>query len=89
MPDVNALKKMLREVLGPLVALEGGEIYIVSVGKKEVTLHLAGALSGSPASDAVTRRIVVPAVKAVLPKVKLLVTSGWQIPKGAEKVERA
>lgn len=84
--SVNALKKMLREVLGPLVALDGGEIYLVSVGKKEVTLHLAGTLSGSPASDTVTRRIVEPAVRAIMPKVKLVVSSGWQIPKGAEKM---
>ncbi len=83
---VNALKKMLREVLGPLVALDGGEIYLVSVGKKEVTLHLAGTLSGSPASDAVTRRIVEPAVHAIMPKAKVVVSSGWMIPKGAEKM---
>ena len=87
MAESDALKKMLREVLAPLMALDGGEIYLVSAGKKEVSLHLAGTLSGSPASDLVTRNIVEPAVKAVMPKAKLKVTSGWRIPEGAQKLE--
>ena len=82
----EALMKMLEEVLAPLLEKDGGELYLVSVGKKEVKMHLAGALSGSPATDLVTRRIVEPAVRAVIPKAKLTVSSGWQIPDGAERI---
>lgn len=85
----EALKKMLREVLAPLLAQDGGELYLVSVGKKEVRMHLAGAFNGSPATELVKQRIVEPAVKAVIPKVKLTVSSGWSIPDGAERIEAA
>jgi Fe-S cluster biogenesis protein NfuA len=86
MPDTKeALRTMLRDVLGPLLASDGGELYLVSVEKKEIRMHLAGTLSGSPALEVVVRRIVEPAVKAVSPKAKLIVSSGFRIPQGAEK----
>ena len=78
---------MLAQVLSPLAGMDGGEVYLVSVGKKEVALHLAGTLSGSPASDLFTRRIVEPAVRAVMPKAKVTVSSGWRIPDGAELIK--
>ena len=80
---------MLRTVLAPLIEADGGELYLVSAGKKEVKLHLAGSFSGSPATVVAGRRIVEPAVKAVAPKVKVVVSSGWRIPEGAERVESA
>jgi Fe-S cluster biogenesis protein NfuA len=82
----DALKKMLREVLAPLLASDGAELYLVAYEKKLVRLHLAGTLSGSPATDVVTRRIVEPAVRSVVPKAKVVVSSGWQVPKGAERI---
>ena len=77
---------MLEEVLAPLFATEGGEIYLVSAGKKEVRLHLAGTLSGAPAAKLVTKRVVEPAVHAVMPKATLNVSSGWLVPKGAQRM---
>jgi Fe-S cluster biogenesis protein NfuA len=82
----QALRDMLKEVLAPLIEADGGELYLVAVDKKEVHLHLAGTFSGSPAKDVTTRRVVEPAVHAVLPKAKVVVSSGWSIPKGAERV---
>jgi len=83
----DALKQMLRDVLAPLAVLDGGEVYLVAADDDEVSLHLAGRLGGSPATVVVTRRIVEPAVKAVLPDAKLIVTSGWRVPEDAEKIE--
>jgi Fe-S cluster biogenesis protein NfuA len=83
---VEPLEKMLREILAPLLAMDGGELYLVSADKKQVSLHMAGTLSGSPACDVVTERIVAPAVRAVMPKAKLSVSSGWRIPKGAARL---
>ena len=77
----------LREVLVPLLEIEGGELYLVDASKKEVKLHLAGTFSGSPAVDTVRRRIIEPAVHKALPKAKLTLSSGWRVPAGAEKVE--
>ncbi len=83
----DAVKKMLREVLAPLLGADGGELYVVALTKKELKLHLAGKLSGSPGTSVTTERIIAPAVRAVNNKLKLTVTSGWAVPKGAERVD--
>ena len=85
----DALRRMFEEVLAPLIEADGGELYLVAIGKKEVRLHLGGSWSGSPACATTTRRIVEPAVHAVSPKLKVLVTNGFKIPEGAERVSPA
>ncbi len=87
MADINALKSMLLEVLCPLLAAEGASLYIVSVEAKSVHLHLGGTLSGSPAKDVVTARIIEPAVKALAPKATVTVSSGYSLPEGAELLQ--
>lgn len=84
MADIEALKTMLREVLGPLLAAEGAVLYLVSAKADAVHLHLGGTLSGSPAKDAVTEHIVEPAIKKLAPKAKVTVSSGYTLPDGAE-----
>lgn len=83
---LQALRRMLRDVLEPLLAADGGELYLVELNKKEVKLHLGGQLNGCPGAAATSAQIVGPAVKAVCPKLKLTVTSGWTVPKGAERI---
>lgn len=83
---VESLQKVLREVLAPLIEADGGELYLVELDKKHVKVHLAGTLSGSPACDVVARRVLAPAVRKVHPKVELVVTNGWRVPKGAERL---
>ncbi|MEQ9317901.1 MAG: NifU family protein [Polyangiaceae bacterium] len=83
----EAVRTMLAEILAPLFAVEGGHVYLVSVDKKKVALHLTGTLSGSPATHMVTRRVVEPAIKAVSPKLEVIVTSGWSVPEGAQLIE--
>jgi Fe-S cluster biogenesis protein NfuA len=85
--DFKSLKAALSEVLAPLLEVDGGELYVVSLGKKEVTLHLAGSWSGSPATSLAVQRVVEPVVRTTHPKAKLTVSSGWQIPEGAERVQ--
>jgi Fe-S cluster biogenesis protein NfuA len=82
----DALQRMLEEVLAPLIEADGGELYVLSLGKKEIKLHLGGSWSGSPACVTTTRRIVEPAVHAVAPKVKVVVTNGYRVPEGAKRV---
>jgi len=77
---------MLRDVLAPLVERDGGELYLVTLDKKRVRVHLGGTLSGSPAVDVVTERILIPAVTKVHPKAELEVSSGWTVPDGAERI---
>ena len=82
----NALKKMLSELLVPLVEEEGGELYLVSISDKKLALHLAGSLSGSPATPTIKLRVLEPAVRAINPKVELTISSGWTIPDGASRL---
>lgn len=82
----DPLREMLAKVLAPLIEADGGELYLVAAGKKEVKIHLAGVWSGSPASRVAGLRIVEPAVKAVAPRVKVIVSAGWIIPDGAERM---
>lgn len=80
------LLKLCREVLAPLIAADGGVLYVVDSGPDEVHLHLAGTCAGCPGASLTREDVIAPAVRSVLPKAKLQVTAGWRIPKGAEKV---
>lgn len=82
----DAVRQVLREVLAPLIHADGGELYLVLATKKELKVHLAGKLSGSPGTTAAAARIITPAVHAVSPKLKVAVTSGWVVPAGAERI---
>jgi hypothetical protein len=85
----DALKAMLREVLAPMLRADGSQLYLVELGKKEVRLHVTGKLSGSPGTPAVIEHVLTPAVTAVDDRVKVIVTSGYLVPKTAELVEPA
>lgn len=74
-----------REVLAPLVAVDGGELYIVSVSEDEVRLHLAGQCSGCPGASLTRERIIRPVVAAIASRASLVVTTGLPLPKGAKR----
>lgn len=82
----DEVQRVVREVLGPLVAADGGKLYLVRLGPEEVALHLAGRFSGCPGNTLAVRRIVEPAVAAVAPELRVTVTSGALVPKGAQLV---
>ncbi|MBI5531359.1 MAG: NifU family protein [Deltaproteobacteria bacterium] len=78
---------LCRDVIGPLLAVDGGVLYIVSVEDDLLTVHLAGTCAGCPGAPITTRFIIEPAVRSVSPSIKLTVTAGAAIPKGALPVE--
>ena len=84
-----SLLKMFREVLVPLIEGEGGELYVVSVERKGVRLHLAGTYGGCPGTTHAIKNVIEPAVKNVFPKAKVAVSYGWCIPEAAERVTAA
>jgi Fe-S cluster biogenesis protein NfuA len=89
MGDIKAeISKVLREVVGPLVRADGGELYLVEATDDGVALHLSGRFSGCPGNTLATRRVIEPAIFAVAPRVRVTVTSGPLIPKGAERIEK-
>lgn len=82
----DAVLKVCRDVLAPLVRADGGEMYLVSAGPEDVHLHLTGTCAGCPGASITRERMLEPALLRVLPKVKLRVTTSLQPPKGAEKI---
>lgn len=76
-----------RDQVAPLVRADGGVLYVVAVSSDDVHLHLSGTCAGCPGATMTRDRLISPAVKALLPKAQLRVTTGWRIPEGARKVE--
>jgi Fe-S cluster biogenesis protein NfuA len=88
-PSVAALVRALSEFVAALVAADGGHLYVVSASADDVHLHLTGTCAGCPGSTMTRERLLEPAVRGVLPKASVKVTTGWDVPDGAKKVEPA
>ncbi|HWP05350.1 MAG TPA: NifU family protein, partial [Polyangiaceae bacterium] len=73
-----------RDVVCPLIRADGGELYLVSVAERALALHLAGRFSGCPGNTLTKRRVLEPLLNARFPELKLEITTGPLIPKGAE-----
>jgi len=84
--SIDQLMHVVREVLGPLVRADGGELYVVAVEPNHLSLHLAGRYAGCPGTPLVVRGVIEPAVRAVAPIVRLDVSSGIKIPDGASLI---
>lgn len=81
------VQKVIKEVLGPLIRADHGEVYLVEAQETYVSLHLAGRFSGCPGNTLVARRVIEPALASVVPNARVQVTSGYVVPEGAELVE--
>lgn len=81
--SIDSLLKICREVIAPLVRADGGEVYVVAVEADHLTLHLAGTCAGCPGALLTTRQVIEPAVHAVAPSAKVVVTNGIRVPEGA------
>lgn len=77
---------VIKEVLAPMVAADGGRLYIVQADAKQVALHLAGRFAGCPGNHVTTRRVIQPVIAAVAPSAELTVTWGRLVPMGATQV---
>lgn len=84
--SIDQLLKVCREVIAPLVRADGGELYIVAVEPDHLTLHLAGACSGCPGAMLTARAVIEPAVLAVAPSARVIVTNGMRVPDGASLI---
>ncbi|MDX2055868.1 MAG: NifU family protein [Polyangiaceae bacterium] len=78
--------ELLETVLAPLLAADGGELYLVSASESLVSLHLGGRYSGCPGNNLVRRRILEPAIATVAPGARVDVSSGAIVPPGARKL---
>jgi Fe-S cluster biogenesis protein NfuA len=83
---IDQLLKVCKEVIAPLIRADGGELYLVAVEPDHLTLHLAGTCSGCPGAVLTTRGVIEPAVHAVAPSARVVVTNGVKVPEGASLV---
>jgi Fe-S cluster biogenesis protein NfuA len=83
------LLKICEEILAPLIRADGGELFVVAIENDSIALHLAGKCSGCPGATLTSTAIIEPAIRAVAPAIRVVVTSGFQIPEGAAPVAQA
>jgi Fe-S cluster biogenesis protein NfuA len=77
------MEQRLRLVAAPLIARDGGRLYLVRLTEEQVSLHLAGRYAGAPGAHLVLERILVPLIRAISPTIQVAMTSGWSPPSGA------
>ena len=80
------IKEVLVAVVAPLVEKDGAELYLVRVEGQDVVLHFAGTYAGCPGVTTVTKNIIAPVLKPLLPDVVVTVNSGLPVPKGAQRL---
>jgi len=78
---------VIREVLAPMVAADGGRLYVIRADADRVDLHLAGRFAGCPGNQVATQPVIQPAIAAVSPRAELTVTWGRIVPTGAEQID--
>jgi Fe-S cluster biogenesis protein NfuA len=82
----DQILEIVREIVGPLVRADGGQIHVVAAGDRSLTLHLSGRFSGCPGNTLARRRVLEPLLMARFPDLKIEITSGPLLPAGAELV---
>lgn len=80
--------RVVREIVAPLVRADGGRLYVVRAEDDSLDLHLAGRFAGCPGNTLATRRIIEPAIFAVVPGARVTISSGALVPKDAELIEQ-
>lgn len=81
------IRQALCELLAPLVAKEGGQLFLLEGEDSSVTLHWAGRYSGSPATALIHAEIAVPLIEEIAPGTLIKWSSGRLVPEGAEPLE--
>jgi Fe-S cluster biogenesis protein NfuA len=82
----DQVERMFREVLSPIVKADGGEMYLVRWDGADLYVHLAGACAGCPGSSMTADSILLPALRSLAPKARIVVTTGFRVPDGAKRV---
>ena len=79
--------KLCRDILAPLVRIDGGQLHLVGASSESVHIHLTGNCAGCPGASLTRDKIFLPILRGVLPKVEVIVTTGSRIPFGAVRVD--
>jgi Fe-S cluster biogenesis protein NfuA len=85
-PPREQILEIVREVVAPLVRADAGQLYVVSVGERSLSLHLTGRFSGCPGNTLAKRRVIEPILTTRFPDLRIEISSGPLLPEGAELV---
>lgn len=80
------IAKICREILAPIVKSDGGQMYLVRFDGDDVHIHLAGACAGCPGASLTGDKVILPALRTAAPKLRVVVTTGFKIPEGAQRM---
>ena len=75
--------------LAPLVAADGGAMYVVKATGDDIHLHLTGTCAGCPGAALTRDGVIAPAVRTVRPKARVVVTTSFKPPEGAKEISGA
>ena len=82
----DQVERLLRDVCSPLVHADGGELHLVRWEGEDVHLHLSGSCAGCPGASLTSDRIILPAVRSVSSKTRVVLTTGVRPPDGSRRV---
>ncbi len=80
------ITRICREILAPLVKTDGGEMFLLRVDGDDVHIHLSGACAGCPGASMTGDKVLLPALRTALPKVRVVLTTGIRVPDGAQRM---
>jgi len=80
------IERICREVLAPLVRTDGGDMHVIRYEGDDVHIYLSGACAGCPGAGLTADKVILPALRAAAPKVRVVLTTGVRAPQGALKV---
>jgi Fe-S cluster biogenesis protein NfuA len=81
------IERICREILAPLIASDGGEMHLVRFDGEDVHIHLSGACAGCPGAAITGDQVILPALRAASPKVRIVLTTGVRVPTEPGKPE--
>ncbi len=82
----SEILRVLKEIIAPMLEIEGGKLRLVSLEPDRLEIHLSGRLAGAPGTGLFCRRVLEPAIHAVAPGTRVVVTTGWRVPPGATEI---
>jgi Fe-S cluster biogenesis protein NfuA len=74
------IERMCREVLAPLIRADGGELHLVRFDGDDIHIHLSAACAGCPGATLTSDKVLQPALTAIAPKARVIVTTGVRAP---------
>ena len=84
--EKEQIGRVCGEILAPLVRADGGEMYLLRIDGDDVHIHLAGACAGCPGAAITSDTMILTVLRTVIPKVRVVLTTGVRIPEGAQKL---